>query len=283
MRVRRSSNADCGFTLIELLVVISIIAMLAALLMPAIGLVRKQAQGAKCLSNLRQVSLAMLSKANEHEDSLEGPRNETVDYPVTKRDGTTTTFSHPYGNDFSSLQFYYAYGFVAEFSRAYDLPANIHRCPTDTTPLGGNHQKQSWTAGANLATIEQDVNYYSSYIPNYDVVHLMPPDTLHVPRLAEIKAPAYTYLVLDTSIPDAVWRPAYGPDFYASNHRTGQLNYHVGESNCYLGASGFVDGRAEIWDWQRCAFSNAALELMIMQRDGSPVPGTVRYQTIVPK
>lgn len=44
-----------GFTLIELLVVISIIAVLAALLLPAIGLVRGAANNMKCLSHLRQI------------------------------------------------------------------------------------------------------------------------------------------------------------------------------------------------------------------------------------
>lgn len=59
-----------GFTLIELLVVISIIAILAALLLPAIGMVKTAAVSTKCQSNLRQFALANFSYAVDWEGCL---------------------------------------------------------------------------------------------------------------------------------------------------------------------------------------------------------------------
>ncbi len=57
-----------GFTLIELLVVISIIALLVALLLPALGAAREAANSTKCLGNLRQIGFAFQLYAGDNKD-----------------------------------------------------------------------------------------------------------------------------------------------------------------------------------------------------------------------
>jgi prepilin-type N-terminal cleavage/methylation domain-containing protein/prepilin-type processing-associated H-X9-DG protein len=75
-----------AFTLIELLVVISIIAILAAILFPVFAQAREAAKKTACLSNVKQIDLALLMYVNDSDDQAPTPAevytpvNDVVDY-----------------------------------------------------------------------------------------------------------------------------------------------------------------------------------------------------------
>lgn len=88
-RRRRRPAQDDAFTLVELLVVIAIMAILSALLLPALASAKRAVWRANCLSNLRQIGLAIHAYAQDHDGSIPyGPKappftNPADFYPST--------------------------------------------------------------------------------------------------------------------------------------------------------------------------------------------------------
>lgn len=81
-----------GFTLIELLVVISIIAMLLAILMPALGIVKKKAKMVVCRAQLKQFSYAVQIYANDYDGKM-------CSYEYTSGGDLWIAQLHPYLGD----------------------------------------------------------------------------------------------------------------------------------------------------------------------------------------
>jgi prepilin-type N-terminal cleavage/methylation domain-containing protein/prepilin-type processing-associated H-X9-DG protein len=125
-----------GFTLIELLVVIAIIAILAAILFPVFAQAREQARKASCLSNCKQIGLAMQMYAQDYDENLPG-----WDYPA----------AHPLGRDWD-------WAIVVPLLDAYVKSTKMWSCPSGP-------KTNDWLRGPKGAKIV--VNYgYNEYIYN---------------------------------------------------------------------------------------------------------------------
>jgi prepilin-type N-terminal cleavage/methylation domain-containing protein len=93
MRRKRPYNSLGGFTLVELLVVIAIIGVLVALLLPAVQAAREAARRSQCMTNMKNISLAVL---NYHDARNHLPAPITVpklEYDVLRPDRLFWTWS----------------------------------------------------------------------------------------------------------------------------------------------------------------------------------------------
>lgn len=212
-----------GFTLIELLVVISIIALMIALLLPALGAARNSARQAICLSNQRQQGVATLSYATDYRERL-------TTYPLNGGLNTIALLM-PYVGYFSTQVETTSHIFYCPFAFGKPLVTGAADFPNNV--IGGHYRY--YTANEKLT-----YGFNTSVMSNYLSIPL--PSWLGTDRLDKVKRPANTFWGFDSWDHRTDW---YFP--HIPNYRHGGSGSPLNQWD-RIGATGpnalFLDGHS---------------------------------------
>ncbi|MGI4792440.1 MAG: DUF1559 domain-containing protein [Janthinobacterium lividum] len=131
-RQHKQLSRDTGFTLLELLVVIAIIAILAAILFPVFQKVRQNARRTACLSNLKQIGLALTQYVQDSDEKYPQEHPSTGNPAVDDDNGQLEGAGDDYGSPFQKVMPYVAGGSNPNSS----LNQQLFVCPDDPDPHG---------------------------------------------------------------------------------------------------------------------------------------------------
>jgi len=216
---RRSPASEVrgGFTLVELLVVLAVIALLAALLLPALSKAKESARATQCLNQMRQLAIAVRLYVDENGDTF--PRSEHSAFANGEL---------PWERSVAPL--------LGSSTTAWtNLLTGLYHCPSDkrTTP---------WSYGLNV---------YYELGPDDD--YTGKPQTWR--RLTQVPHPSATVLFAENNssadhlMPEFWYSQADAVDLASTRHK-GRANYTFadGHASLLLLNSIFNPPQLDLWN-----------------------------------
>jgi prepilin-type N-terminal cleavage/methylation domain-containing protein/prepilin-type processing-associated H-X9-DG protein len=225
--------APRGFTLVELLVVVAIIALLLAVLLPALSRARGLGQSAACMNNLKQLQTCWLMYANDHDGTL--PPNLSVydlssGEPIPGLDLRLTWCAGNAQKDVNTVNIENGYLF------SYNRSTAIYHCPADKARVAGANVRHTRSYNMSQSVTGIGFGRVLAQLPTFQkLTQIRNPEPANLFVFIDVHEDQITDSLFGIPLPegpyDGIWF-----DLPAGRHNDG-------------GNLSFADGHVEHWRW----------------------------------
>jgi prepilin-type N-terminal cleavage/methylation domain-containing protein/prepilin-type processing-associated H-X9-DG protein len=238
---RNRSDRLFAFTLLELLVVIALIAVLASMLLPAVGRTRERAMSVQCVGNVRQLAIAWILYSDDNNGRLANNLAGTTGGKSLAAKTNANWVNNNLTWDLDADNTNTAGLTEASLGDYASRNAKIYRCPTDRL-LSDRQQASGWSSRVRSYSMNAMVGDAGE--ATVTGKNRFNPKQSQSFRITEIQRPSETFVFVEEhadSIGDGSFLNVYGKN---------QWNDLPASRHSGAASLAFADGHAQLHRWE---------------------------------